>query len=182
MTRGGDGQRAPLFWCFQGNREHERLAAHLGPYQTLHGMRSGHLLFSYSPDNVRALASRYADEMTSIQPQGSFRIGGNCQGGTISHEVARQLTARGRDVAVLFLIDQGRFPASSAPVSLIFGAKSHLNPYRTDTDPERIFKAAYTAGYSVDIISGRHGQYFNSPNVEALAGIIGARLTSIDAV
>lgn len=180
VTRGDGGERPPLFWCFQGNEEHERLAAELGRRQTLHGMRSGHLVFRYTPDNVAALASRYADEIVALQPEGSIRLGGNCQGGAIAHEIARQLAARGREVALLFLLDQGRFASIGAPVSLIFGADSHLNPYLAEPEPDRIFRAAYAAGYSVDFLPGGHGGYFASPSVEALAGIVSARLQVLD--
>ena len=181
MTRGDGAGRPPLFWCFQGNEEHEQLAAHLGAGQTLHGMRSGHLIFRYAPQNVAALAARYVQEIVALQPEGAIRLGGNCQGGTVALEIARQLQARGREVAIVFLLDQGRFPASPAPVSLIFGDDSHLNPYLADEDPERIFAAAYGAGYSVDFLTAPHGAYFEAPAVETLARIVAGRLAAIEA-
>jgi hypothetical protein len=65
-------------------------------------------------------------------------------------------------------MEQGRFPAYDAPVALIFGAASHLNPYISVEDPDRIFGAAYGTTYSVDIIPGSHGKYFESPSIEVL--------------
>ena len=176
FTRGDGRGRPPLFWCFQGSEEHERLSAQLGPGVALHGMRSGHLVFQYTPENVAALASRYVDEVLTLQPEGPVWIGGNCQGGIIAQEIVRQLMGQGRDVAMLFLLDPGRFPPMPAPVSLIFGATSELNPYLGAGAPDRVFDAAYPAGYRVDFLPGAHGIYFESPAVEALAGLIESRL------
>ena len=180
VTRGDGGQRPPLFWCCQGNDEHEQLSAGLGPGLTVHGMRSGHLVFRYEPSTVGALASRYVEEILELQPQGPIRLGGNCQGGTIAQEIAGRLIARGREVEVLFLLDPGRFRPSRAPISLIFGVGSEQNPYRGGAAPERVFEEAYPAGYSVDFLPGAHGLYFEAPGLDALAGVIGARLTLLD--
>jgi UDP-N-acetylmuramate--L-alanine ligase len=177
---GPPGERAPIFWCCQGDHEHQRLAQEIGGRRPVHGMRSGHLVFSYTPDNVAALASLYADELIRLQPGGSFRLGGNCQGGTIAREVALQLRARGREVALLCLMEQGRFPAYDSRVALIFGAASDLNPYASTDDPEKIFRTAYGPHYSVDFIPGGHGEFFVSPSVERLAEVIETRLTAVD--
>jgi uncharacterized NAD-dependent epimerase/dehydratase family protein len=45
-----------------------------------------------------------------------------------------------------------------------------------NTDPDAIFRTAYPAGYTVDIVSGGHGQFFETPNIETLAEAIGRRL------
>ncbi len=172
VTRNPDGRRAPLFWCFQGNKEHERLAAQLGPGQPLHGMRSGHMVFRYQAETVLALASRYADEMTALQPTGAFRMGGNCQGGVIARETALQLMARGREVAMLIMVEQGKFHPYPAPVALVFGADSHLKPMSGDAESDPMLDAAYPAGWSVQAIPGRHGTYFAPKHIEALAAAI----------
>lgn len=181
FTHSAQGQLAPLFWCFQGNEEHEMLALHIGPERPLHGMRSGHLIFRYTDENVAYLASRYADEMLEMRPQGSFLLGGNCQGGTIAQSIATQLRTRGREVELLLLLDQGRFRPYGARVVLMFGANSSLNPYLALTDPDRIFKAAYPHGYEVEIVSGSHGNYFSLPNVEDLAATIATHLAGAPA-
>jgi len=180
FTRGAGPGRPPLFWCFQGDEEHERLAAALGPGVTVHGMRSGHLIFRYEPSTVGALAARYVQEIVVLQPIGPIRIGGNCQGGIIAQEIVARLVAAGREVEALFLLDPGRFPPAQAPVSLIFGVHSEQNPYLAGGAPERVFEQAYPAGYSVAFLPGAHGLYFESPALEALAAVIGARLRLLD--
>jgi acyl carrier protein len=178
FVRNAQGRAAPLFWCCQGDREHAALADHIGGARPVYAMRSGHLILSYTPDNIAALAGLYADEMIQLQPEGPFWLGGNCQGGTIARETALQLRARGREVALLWMMEQGRFPAYDGPVALIFGAESHLNPYLALEDPDRIFRAAYGSDYSVDFIPGRHGEYFASPSVNTLAALVQSRLPS----
>ena len=181
FTRGSGEERPPLFWCCQGDAEHARLSAALGAGVVLHAMRSGHLIFRYDDANVAALAARYAKEICALQPTGPLRVGGNCQGGIIAQEVAGRLADQGREVETLFLLDPGRFPQSPAPMSLIFGAESELNPYLGGASPEPRFDQAYPAGYSVHFLAGAHGFYFESPVLEALAKVIAERLDALDA-
>lgn len=166
----------PLFWCCQSDGEHRVLAEHIGKNRCVYGMRSGHRLFSYTEENVAALAALYVEEMTALQPQGGFMLGGNCQGATVAREIALQLRAFGREVEGLWLMEQGRFPAYDGRVALIFGAESYLNPYLGFKDPDRIFENAYGKSYTVDIIPGAHGQYFERPNIEHLARVLRQRL------
>ncbi len=136
-------------------------------------MRSGHRIFRYTPETITALASLYVEEVLALQPSGPLFVGGNCQGGIIAQDVVRQLQSRGCTTARLFLIDPGRFPSVAAPVSLMFGSASDLNPYRGGgAAPEAVFEAAYPAGYSVDFLPGAHGLYFEPPGIDVLAKIV----------
>ena len=176
VTRGEGRVRPSLFWCFQGAEEHERLAGRLGQGQTVHGMRSGHLIFDYTAETITALASLYVEEMLALEPDGPLFVGGNCQGGIIAQEIACQLSDRGRTIARLFLLDPDRFDPMGGPVSLIFGASSEFNPYRGGGEPEAVFQAAYPAGYRVDFLPAAHGLYFEMPAIEALSNIIAAAM------
>lgn len=166
-----------FFWCFQGAEEHESLAEELYD-MPVYGLRSGHLVFSYSTANVQSLAAIYASELISIQPDGPFYLGGNCQGGTIAQQTAIRLIEMGREVALLALVDPGRFIVYPGPTALIFGTESHLNPYRSIASPDRIFHAAFPAGYTVDLIPAGHGGYFSPPAKSQLAGCLRIRLES----
>jgi amino acid adenylation domain-containing protein len=179
FLRNAAGPQDPLFWCFQGNEEHEALARDLGTQRPVYGMRSGYRLMDYTDANVTALADRYAEEMLALRPTGAFLVGGNCQGGRIARSIALHLRRRGRDVDLLVLMEQGRFPAyDESPVALIFGSESNLNPYRDGiANPDRVFAAAYPKGYSVDVIPGAHGTYFTQTNVGALARTVGDLLS-----
>jgi amino acid adenylation domain-containing protein len=135
FTLNESGRRQDLFWCFQGDNEFTQLATHLGPDQPVHGMRSGHLIMNYTAENLSAIARHYAAEMITLQPGGSFLLGGNCQGGLIARAIALRLRKLGRTVSLLILMEQMTFPEYDGPVALIFGGNSDLNPYNPAADP-----------------------------------------------
>ena len=54
---------------------------------------------------VESMASTYVSEIRSLQPDGPYYLCGNCFGGTLAFEVARQLRSQGQEVALLALID-----------------------------------------------------------------------------
>lgn len=168
------GAAQGFFWCLQGYRELSQLAGHVGAEHPVHGMRSGYLIIDYEdPAHVDVLASRYADEIDAIQPDGPLVLGGNCQGGRVMRTVADKLAARGREIGLLILMEQREFPPYAGRVALIFGRDSHLNPYAAPgADPEPVFRAAYPVGYEVGLIDGAHGQFFESPNIEKLAAML----------
>jgi phosphopantetheine binding protein/thioesterase superfamily protein len=178
VTLNDSGGHQGLFWCLQGYRELTQLALHLGSAQPVHGMRSGHLIMKYTDENVSALASHYAAEMIALQPDGPFLLGGNCQGGIIARVIAQQLRDHGRTVSLLILMEQESFPPYEGPVALIFGGESDFNPYTPDADPDAVFRRSYPAGFTVDIISGAHGKFFEPPNVNSLATAINRGLSA----
>ena len=176
VTLNALGRRRGLFWCLQSYGELAQLAAELGSDQPVHGMRSGDLVMSYTPDTVAALADHYAREMVELQPDGPFQIGGNCQGGTIARATALTLRGMGRKVSRLILMELGSFWPYDEPVALIFGRDSHLNPYRRLPDPDAIFCEAYRDGFSIDLIDGSHGEFFSPRNIVSLGAVIRQRL------
>ncbi len=176
VSRNAEGSRPPLFWCFQGAAELAELAERLGPEQPVHGLRSGHLIMTTNPANLDALAHAYADELTALYPRGPVVMGGNCQGAGVARHLALELRSRGRDMARLILMEQGRFLPYGGPVALIFGRDSQFNPFGLLDDPHTVFRAAYPGGYSVDLIDGAHGQYFRPPNSYGLAKAVRRQL------
>jgi probable biosynthetic protein (TIGR04098 family) len=172
VTLNQAGTRPGFFWCLQGHRELAQLAQALGADHPVHGMRSGHLIMDYTDANIEAIATYYAQEMIALQPEGPLVLGGNCQGGVIARAIALQLCQKGRTVSLLILMEQQGFPGYEGPVALIFGRDSHFNPFKPDADPLAVFRCAYPAGFTVDMIPGAHGEFFESPNVEALAAAL----------
>jgi hypothetical protein len=182
FTVNASGRRRGLFWCFQGYRELRRLAAQLGPDQPVHGMRSGHLILKHTNPNIDTLAAHYAAEMDVLQPAGDFVIGGNCQGAGIAYAVAAALRRRERQVALLILMEETLFPPYDGPVALLLGRDSHLSPYRRpdpEIAPAELFKARFPGGFTIDIIDGAHGEFFDDLNVASLAEAITARLRQL---
>ena len=104
----GDG-RAPFFF-FHGDTESggfycRRLARALGPDVTMYAVHPHGLDGAALPDTVEEMAAERLRSIAEIQPAGPYHIGGFCGGGIIAYEMARQLRARGEQVAPLLLID-----------------------------------------------------------------------------
>lgn len=177
VTLNQAGSRPGLFWCMQGYPELRDLAAALGEDQPVHGMRSGHLVMRYTPETLDILARCYAEEIMALQPEGAIRIGGNCQGGTVARLVALKLRGHGRRIEILFQMELNTFRDFDGRVALIFGRDSLFNPYRPDSDPDAVFRRAYPAGFTVDLIDGAHGSFFQEPNIEGFARVLRRRLS-----
>jgi amino acid adenylation domain-containing protein len=169
--------KAPkLFWCFQGGGEFAALTDALGDRIRLFGLRSGHLVFSYDTATMTALAGLYADGIEQVAPNGALFLGGNCQGGHIMAKVTQELQRRGRQVALVILMELTQFSPLSGAVLLLFGERSYLNPYDQIEAPERMFAQAYADGFQVAMLPGGHGEYFQHDNVPALAEILVTRI------
>lgn len=154
-----------LFWCFQTGTEFKNLATSLGKDFCIHGMRSGHLVMDYSDENLSALSTYYAEQVSQINPEGPLYLGGNCQGGQVAHAVAQLLVKQGRDVQLLILMEAARLPAYAGRLAFIYGKDSYLNPYSRYDDGLSQIGMAYPQGFSMDIIPGGHGSYFTEPNI-----------------
>src|SRR5262249_45923686 len=63
---------------------------------------------------VETIAAHYLEEIRTVQPQGSYFLGGYSFGGTIAFEMAQQLKRQGEEVALLWLLDS-HFPGDNVP-------------------------------------------------------------------
>ncbi len=68
-------------------------------------------------DEVAGMADSYLAAIEGVQPTGAVTLGGWSSGGPIAFEMARQLEARGRDVARVVLVDAPA-PLQHEPVDL----------------------------------------------------------------
>lgn len=59
---------------------------------------------SPAPATIEEMAARHLRALRSVQPQGPYRLGGNCNGGLIALEMAQQLAGAGESVEHLILI------------------------------------------------------------------------------
>jgi amino acid adenylation domain-containing protein len=62
--------------------------------------------------SVKEMARDYIAEMRAVQPDGPYRLVGNCIGGVVAYEMARQLERAGQQVRTLVLMDT-EFPTRS---------------------------------------------------------------------
>ncbi|MFN3432263.1 MAG: alpha/beta fold hydrolase, partial [Candidatus Sericytochromatia bacterium] len=82
------------------------LAEHLGAERPFYAFQAAGLEDDQAPlERVDALAERYVAALSARQPEGPVHLIGWSFGGLIAFEMARQLQARGREVAALVLID-----------------------------------------------------------------------------
>jgi len=103
------GSRPPLFLvhpALGSAMSYVALSRRLGTDQPVYGLQSRGLDLDSKPTTrVEDMAAEYVRELTSVQPDGPYHLGGWSMGGVIAFEMARQLTAAGKTVAPLVLID-----------------------------------------------------------------------------
>ncbi len=103
------GSRPPLFLVHSasGNvMSYIALSRQLGREQPVYGLQSRGLDPDRKPTTrVEDMASEYLQELITMQPEGPYHLGGWSMGGVIAFEMARQLTAEGKSLAPLVLID-----------------------------------------------------------------------------
>ncbi|HYO70115.1 MAG TPA: amino acid adenylation domain-containing protein, partial [Archangium sp.] len=72
-----------------------------------------------SGETVEEMAARYLEAVREVQPEGPYLLGGWSMGGRVAYEMARQLEARGEQVALLAVIDaRGSEEAAEAEAAL----------------------------------------------------------------
>ncbi|MCL6494107.1 MAG: amino acid adenylation domain-containing protein [Ignavibacterium sp.] len=105
----GESALAPLFLIHgaEGNvLLYRDLANRLNSNRTVYGLQAkgldGKNSFNYS---IEEMAEDYIPAIKSVQPFGPYNIGGYCMGGSVAYEIAIRLTARGEQVANVFLLE-----------------------------------------------------------------------------
>jgi thioesterase domain-containing protein len=105
------GTRPPLFFVSVAGGKvvgFAALAHRLGPDQPFYalqqrGIDGGAPLHV----SIEGMAAHYVREIRRIRPHGPYLLGGQCIGGLVAYEMARQLEARGEKVALVALLDSG---------------------------------------------------------------------------
>jgi amino acid adenylation domain-containing protein len=99
-TAGGDGGEGALL-------TYAAMSPHLAKEQPFWGLRAAGI--DRPKERLHAsvgeMARQYADEIEIIQPEGPYRIGGECLAGTVAWELATELVRRGKSVDRLVLLD-----------------------------------------------------------------------------
>jgi amino acid adenylation domain-containing protein len=91
------------------------LARRLAPDQPVYGIRARGSDGVEPPlPDVESMAACYLDAVRTITPEGPYLLGGYSSGGTVILEMARQLRAQGKQVALLAMIDCEAPPEGSA--------------------------------------------------------------------
>jgi oxalate---CoA ligase len=169
------GKRVPLFWCFNSPaREMANLAAHLDGDQPLYGLYSGGRLFPRTEDMLDRLARHYAAEILAVDPVGPCYLGGNCRGGWITERLERLLSASGKPVLGMIILEHStpRLASFEGRLLFMFGKQSRLRAYREigwgTPGWERPFKGAVEAIW----VNGGHAEFFQDGNLTGVADAI----------
>ena len=75
-------------------------------------------------------------------------------------------------------MEEARFRPYAGRVGLLFGRESKFNPYRGKTNPEDLFRRADAGGFSVHLVDGGHGQFFEDPHLPSLGAAVRGLLAS----
>ncbi|MEM9273913.1 MAG: condensation domain-containing protein [Cyanobacteria bacterium P01_F01_bin.143] len=175
------GKKQAIFWCLQGFRELSQLAKYLGAEQPVYGMRSGHLLMKYTPENIQALAAHYVTEILNIDPNGPYILGGNCQSVFIIFEIAQELQRRGKTITLLSLVENFVPQSYSGRVAFFFCRDSHKNPYKYFAKPKLGWRKFYSGEISLDILACPYPEYFDEPTVQIFAKKLDAYINDVTA-
>ena len=102
----GAHQRRRLRGTYQEDLQRylSELLPHLGLDQPIHCFRPLGLFRDESPHrSVEQMAAAYLEDLRRLRPHGPYLVGGECVGGIVAYEMARQLAARGEPVGLLLL-------------------------------------------------------------------------------
>jgi len=119
------GSRPPLF-CLHGGGGHvffyRDLARHLPAKQPIYTLQPQGLDGQGTiQKSIKEMAAHYIKEITALQAKGPYYILGTCFSNAVALEMANQLTAVGKTIGALFIIDSG-------PVHLIGDGNGTGNP------------------------------------------------------
>ncbi len=105
VTVQNQGIKPPLFFCANAYEEIEPLVNYLGAEQPFYLMESGYFTLECTSRQIKALATHHLEDILTVQPQPPYLLCGYSTGGLIALEIAQQLRAMGKEVALLTILD-----------------------------------------------------------------------------
>lgn len=82
------------------------LAPHINPARPMYGLNAVGLEGEAEPYTVmEEMAQHYIREIQTVHPHGPYLLGGQCFGGNVAFEMARQLTQQGKTVLLVAMAD-----------------------------------------------------------------------------
>jgi thioesterase domain-containing protein len=115
------GSQPPLFFVHGNNgiMPVGRLFARiLGPEQPLYAIHANGFDGSPPRESVAEMVQDYVAEIMEAAPNGPLIIGGQCWGTLVALEVARALSAKGRAIGPVILLDPPRVPSGKGAEQL----------------------------------------------------------------
>ena len=168
----GDNRKPIFCFPFRGGLDGEffnftRVARHFGSQYSFYGILARGLDGVSKPRrSVAEMAADYLEEIRAVQPHGPYIFVGECQGGFVAYEAARQMLADGGEMGLLVLLDtQATLPARGFWRRFALPLK-----YRLGKSPSwKYFKSRYV----------HHIQAIRQQSATAALGYSVAKLTRI---
>ena len=158
--------------------EYHTLANYLEPDRSIYGLQSQGLGGQPALRRVEDMASHYIQEIRTVQPQGPYFLAGYSFGGLVAYEMARQLAARGQQIALLALLDSSapdlptRRPAFFQAVGVHLGNLWQLDPQE---------RSSYIMGRIEYRLQGGNQREFLAQNLYDRADLTPQLLAVLDA-
>ena len=181
VQRGANAPGTALFWGVQGEEEFRAVADAMDSERPVYGFRSLFGLRDKCASNLAALAAHLADEIEQIRPQGPLLIGGYCAGGGVAVDIAAALQARGRQVALLCLLDTPLLRAVHTDLLLFHSRNSFAMPNGRFLSPSRGWGRYAQARCATQIVGSRYGQALGQGQASEFLGHLREKLQSFDA-
>lgn len=175
VSLGNPDAPANLFALIQNEDELVNLHRILGDQFQVHGLRSGHLIMTYSPQNIGLLTQHYLAEITPLLKEKPFSLMGVCQGGLLALPMANYLITHSTPPTLLALVEQSRLSHYPNHLAFFYSAESYLNPALRFTNNQGRFEEIYQDRYSLDVIEGPHGSIFFDQRGDAFANAFKTR-------
>jgi thioesterase domain-containing protein len=113
LSTSGSANRVNFFFVHSlsgfAGQDFAALAEELGPHVRFVGVQATSNVMKNPPihSSVPTLAEYYVNAILDFQPKGSMMLGGWSAGAVLALEMARCIKKRGRDVALLVVVDDG---------------------------------------------------------------------------
>ncbi len=175
------GTRRPLIWFFNSpGGQMTAMAQRLPPDQPLYGGFSGAGIFDWDDNRAMSgIAEIYAAELLGRFRDGSFAIGGNCQGGRVGWMVAKLLQQAGREVDTLCCLEfsDPEITQFDGRLLMMFGKQSAHRHYLPIRWGRRGWDTPFRRRPVVSWIDGVHGGFWR---VETIPGLTDVLLKFLD--
>jgi len=139
VTHGVGGSLLDLFY----------LTKHIAVDREIYGMQAPGIDGATEPlDRIEDMAECFLEEMVQEQPQGPYLLIGYSLGGLVTLEIAQRLMAKGKEIALLAMIDS--YPHKS---QLSVGQRMHLTIQQVQNRVVRILTRSPASNRSIVPIS-----------------------------
>ena len=110
LRSGGESAPLFLFHNLPGHLlEYRPLISTLATGCPIYGLQNMTSEEGSAASSLPDMVSGYLNEIRALQPEGPYYLAGNCFGGMLAFEAARQLRAQGQSVALVALLDTAYF-------------------------------------------------------------------------